>query len=466
MSKLSLHVSQWLDPERTYDFIERTHPPVVKVFGDAGLDDTKIREVKTRSPGTTFVGRMYFPNQGIERDELQPVDTVFTYDAAADARGAFGQMHDIMEKTRGLVDVWEGYNEIPIDTANPLTDRERKKASNYNAFTVEMARMMHDAGMRYAAYSFSTGNPVHVELWDLLLDGLRASDYLALHEYIAPNEPWTQFDFSMCNRYRQFYDRLPADARKPILITECGADFLGQQGFKGKLAVPEYLSKMAQYDAELMRDPNVVGATIYCYGINAPQWKTYDIGGDFTRALRDYILATPTPPIETQPVVTPPAAPPVTPTTQPPALLRLVEVFGLATQARDKLQNGDGDGARALLKDTIVPWFYASAPLHSADLANARAHTTARWFCEEAIRQIEAGNNDKARELLDTQVLPWLASPGPRELGILGIPSAAKRRVTGKKRSPKTGLGTLGIVSKPTRSATSKTTAKPKRRSK
>src|SRR5437764_1370349 len=118
MSKLSLHISQWLDPDRTYDFIERTHPAVIKVFGDAGLDDVKIREAKTRSPGTTFVGRMYFPNQGIERDELQPVDTVFTYDAAADARDAFGQMHDIMEKMRGLVDVWEGYNEIPIDTAN------------------------------------------------------------------------------------------------------------------------------------------------------------------------------------------------------------------------------------------------------------------------------------------------------------------------------------------------------------
>src|SRR4029453_6369535 len=116
----------------------------------------------------------------------------------------------------------------------------------------------------YAAYSFSTGNPVHVELWDLLLDGLRASDYLALHEYIAPNEPFTEFSFDMCSRYRMILERLPADARKPILITECGVDYFGQQGYKGKISVQKYMELMARYDAELMRDPSVIGATIYC----------------------------------------------------------------------------------------------------------------------------------------------------------------------------------------------------------
>ncbi|RIK21177.1 MAG: hypothetical protein DCC52_14260 [Chloroflexi bacterium] len=305
MSKLSLHISDWLNPELTYEFIERTRPSLIKVFGDAGLDDAKIREAKTRSPASVFVGRMYFPDQGIERDEKTPVDTVFHYDPLADARNAFNQMRGIIEKTRGLVNVWEGYNEIPIDTAHPLTERERQKARNYNAFTVEMARLMHEAGLQYAAYSFSTGNPVHVELWDLLADGLRASDYLALHEYIAPNEAFSEFDFGMCNRYRQIYARVPENARKPILITECGADYLGQQGFKGKISVPKYLSMLGQYDAELMKDAYVVGASIYCYGINAPQWKTYDIGGDFAKALRDYIQNNPTPPLENPIVETP-----------------------------------------------------------------------------------------------------------------------------------------------------------------
>lgn len=445
MSKLSLHISDWLNPELTYDFIERTRPPLIKVFGDGGLDDAKIREAKQRSPGTIFVGRMYFPAQGIERDEHTPVDTVFNYDPLADAQNAFQQMRGITEKMRGLVTIWEAYNEIPIDTEHPLTDRERQKARNYNAFTVEMARLMHEAGMKYAAYSFSTGNPVHVELWDLLLEGLRASDYLALHEYIAPNEAFSDFDFGMCNRYREIYARIPEEARKPILITECGADYLGQQGFKGKISVPKYLAMMGQYDAKLMQDPYVIGATIFCYGINAPQWKTYDIGGDFAKGLRDYMLNTPTPPLE-NPIVIEKPKESADEKPREPGQLKLADVRALAQQARDKLDSDDSAGAHTLLTEQIIPWFYQSAPdpEHASDLENARAHTTARWFAEETTRRIEANKPEEAKQLLNEHVITWLESPGPRALGILSVEpmpapasfAAAPAPKPKKKRAP------------------------------
>src|SRR5581483_11045829 len=439
MSKLSLHISDWLNPEITYDFIEQTRPPVIKVFGDAGLDDVKVREAKGRSPSTLFVGRMYFPDQRIERDEKTPVDTVFNYDPIADAQNAFQHMRGILDKMRGLVTVWEGYNEIPIDTQAALTERERQKARNYDAFTVEMARLMHAEGFHYAAYSFSTGNPVHLELWNLLLNGLRASDYLALHEYIAPNEQWTEFNTDMCNRYRAIYDVVPADARKPILITECGADYFGQHGYKGKISVPQYLSLMANYDKELMRDPVVIGATIYCYGINAPQWKTYDIGGDFAKALCDYIINTPTPPLELPPALPTTPQPKVEPPARAPALMHLSDALQLAEQARAKLEKGESESARAILKESLIPWFYASAPEHSNDLANAQAHTAARWYCEEAVRRIEAGKNNEARQLLTDHVIAWLQSPGPRALGILEAQAPKKKRTTkrGGKRTRK-----------------------------
>lgn len=468
MSKLSLHISDWLDPDVAFDFIGDTRVPVAKVFGNVALNDTKIAVAKQRSPATTFVGRVYFPEQGIERDERAPVDTVFNYDPIADARNAFQQMREIMEKLRGLVDVWEGYNEIPIDTPAPLTDRERQKARNFNAFTVEMARLMHEAGMKYAAYSFSTGNPVHVELWDLLVDGLRASDYLALHEYIAPNEAFTEFNTTMCNRYREAYARVPADARKPILITECGVDYNGEHGFKDRVSLPQYMSMMAEYDRQLMRDPFVVGATIFCYGVDDKKWVTYDIAGNMTRVLREHIFANPTPPFDvTSPIVTPPS---VTPPLEPPretGLLRLVEVFGLVKQAREKLAQDDGTGARTILKDSVVPWFYASAPQHSDDLPNAQAHTKARFFSEEAIRRIEGGKNAQARELLDQEVLPWLASPGPGQLGILSAQETPKPKSAAPKSSAKPTPGVLGVVEKPKRSAPKKKSkAKPKRSAK
>src|SRR6478735_8916768 len=98
MSKLSLHISDWLNPDTTYDFIKQTRPPVVKVFADGGLNDTKVREALNQSPTTLFLGRMYFPSQEIERDETQPVDTVFTYDPIKDAANAFSQMQGIIDK--------------------------------------------------------------------------------------------------------------------------------------------------------------------------------------------------------------------------------------------------------------------------------------------------------------------------------------------------------------------------------
>ncbi len=316
MSKLSLHISNWLDPDDTFDFIAKAQPAVIKVFGVGGLDDVKISEAKRRSPNSLIVARHYFESQPLERlDELFPGDKIANYDANADAQNAFAQMQPELVKFGGLVDAWEGYNEVPIDNDQPLSERNRQKARCYSAFTVALAKRIHHAGYKYAAYSFSTGNPVHVELWDELLDGLRASDYLALHEYIAPDENWQNFYTGMCNRYRAIYTRVPREAQRPILITECGADYFGQQGFHGKLSNDAYLSLLKTYDSNLMQDPYVVGATIYCYGIDSQQWKTYDIGGNFSRMLADYVAATPTPHIiATEPGGTPQ---PTQPSTQP-----------------------------------------------------------------------------------------------------------------------------------------------------
>ncbi len=452
MSKLTLHISDWLDPDIVYDFVAAAQPPLIKVFGNVGLNDTKIQELKNRAPGILIVGRMFFPEQGIERDEREPVDTVFNYDPLADAQHAFSQMRPIMEKLRGLVDVWEGYNEIPIDTQAPLTEREFQKARNFNNFTVEIARLIKGIGLKYAAYSFSTGNPVHPELWELLAEGVRASDYLAVHEYIAPNEQWTEFNDTMLCRYREAYERLPQDARRPVLVTETGADYNGEQGFRERLGVAPYLAMMARYDRELMRDPYVIGATVFCYGIDNKRWRTYDIAGDFTRILREHILSTPTPPIEVPPVIVPPVVEPV----PVPGPLRLIEVFGLVKQARDFLASGEGASAREILMSRIIPWFYGTASQFSADLPNAQAHTTARWFCEEAVRNIEANQSAQAQKLIEQQVLPWLESPGPGELGILSVPPTRKkstrkrpakktrttarkaRRTTAKKKSTRT----------------------------
>lgn len=78
-----------------------------------------------------------------------------------------------------------------------------------------------------------------------------------------------------------------------------------------------------------------------------------------------------------------------------------------------QLKLGDGAGAREILTNTINPWFYASYPMYARDLESAEAHTRARWYAEQAARQIDANNLDAARALLSDQVLPWLNPPTP-----------------------------------------------------
>lgn len=218
-------INDWHDVNATLDLIQGAQPPFIYV-GLLGLDEANIREAKRRSPATVFIGRYYFESPRIQLD-----DSVFNYDPKSDAESAFGQMEATMEQFRGLVSVWEGYYEIQIDANAPLTDLNRQKARNYSAFTVEMARLMHDAGFQYAAYSLSYLHPIHLELWELLAPGLSASDYLAFHAdvgWLDPNlfdqwrhaQYWTQLDTTNCGRITLSYQLLPADARKPILITE------------------------------------------------------------------------------------------------------------------------------------------------------------------------------------------------------------------------------------------------------
>lgn len=139
------------------------------------------------------------------------------------------------------------------------------------------------------------------------------------------------------------------------------------------------------------------------------------------------------------------------PGTKPSALLPLDKIRWFTEEAVRKLEAGDPAAARDILVNMVSPWFYQSYPQHSSELVKAQAHAQARWFSEETTRRIEANKPAEARDLLVTQVLPWLTSTGPHELGILGIQGLPKKRKPpkrsgGKKpRGRKPVPGVLGI---------------------
>lgn len=132
------------------------------------------------------------------------------------------------------------------------------------------------------------------------------------------------------------------------------------------------------------------------------------------------------------------AAPvPTKPAKPAPGVLPLAKARWFVEEAIRKLEAQDGGAAREILVQTVIPWFYATSSKHSTSLPNAQAHTAARWHCEEATRQIEAGALNDAANRLQQQVLPWLYSPGPGALGILSVEYKAKPKAKSKSK-PKT----------------------------
>ena len=205
-------------------------------------------------------------------------------------------------------------------------------------FDAERARIMAGEGFRVVVGSFSVGNP-EMRYWSEFLPALEAAlqfdGALALHEYAWPtlDRQWPWFIL----RHRKVYDGAPnhgwqglPDHLKavPLLITECGLDGLIELGHppRGWRVLygddpGQYLQQLAWYDAELVKDPYVAGAAIYCAATPDFQWSSYDIWPGLAQSLAQqatpiYRLGgtQPTQPTEPTEPVEPPEEPP-----EPPA---------------------------------------------------------------------------------------------------------------------------------------------------
>ena len=302
MSKLGLHLISWNNSSQILDFIAKAKPRVVKMLEFNDIDTDAAR---ARSPSTIFVGRQYVDNQ--------PLDN-----PAANARNFFNQLLPAIYKMGNRIDVWEGYNEVTVNSADV--------AKRYSDFTVAWADIMHGQGLRCAAYSFSTANP-DLSYWPLLADGARACDYLALHEYDSPRMDTHVGDF--CLRYRRAYAALPPDARRPILITECGIDDGHNQGWVKYASEDDYLAQLAWYDGNLMSDDYVYGSTIFT--VDSKTWRYFELLPILGR-LADYIASHPSPPPPPPP---PPGTPSIVSATLSPTTLNVGDLLQVSITVKN-----------------------------------------------------------------------------------------------------------------------------------
>lgn len=257
-SKLSFHISGYM--AKTFDILEKVQPSVVKVFDDNS--EMNIDEIRRRCSAL------------IVYRELSDFDYHHTADEF------YFLIKNSLDKLRGRGIIWEGVNE-PVP---PTTD----DAKALNKWFTRFAQIMHNEGELVAGFSWSTGNPTP-EKWDLivpyLVEAAAACDFHAFHEYYSP---WSQT--GDWGRYRLFEQAMPAYARKPVIITECGYDMSGQMegGFQGHISETEYIEILKQYDQLLLQDPYVLGSTIFQWG--GSQWRSFEISAIIDR-LANYIVS-------------------------------------------------------------------------------------------------------------------------------------------------------------------------------
>jgi hypothetical protein len=285
------------------EIIQEWKPPLVVT-----LDHSDAwHDVKATSPDTVLVGRLYQEREPDFGDtSLAPVVA---------ARDHCDQILPWAERMGETYSFWQGVNEPVI--------KDHDSMQRYADFEVERIRQLHSHGYRAAVGSFSVGNP-ELAYWQSFLPALEAAlahnGALALHEYAWPTldteHPWYLL------RHRKVYDGEPEHEwgglpwhlkALPLLITECGLDGLIEQGYPPRgwqvlygTDPDQYLEQLAWYDAELYKDPYVVGAAIYCCGTPDWHWKSYDISSGLAQVLAQsakpqYRLAAtrlPQPPLE------------------------------------------------------------------------------------------------------------------------------------------------------------------------
>jgi hypothetical protein len=220
-------------------------------------DPNYWREVKRVSPGTFILGRHYFENQN------------------TDGASWFNAMSIEILTMKDIYDAWMGTNEPAIWNQG---DAEALRNANFT-----WSSLMHQAGIKTAAYSFSEGHPDQSLLPFLKNHGC---DYYCRHEYDAAEmwrtQPWR------CLRYRSERSYFP----QPFIIGETGIDGgvsgidKPQTGWKGFGDESHYLQSLQWYDSELQKDSYVVGAAIF-----AAKWDTGNSTFDMVQCnqIRDYI---------------------------------------------------------------------------------------------------------------------------------------------------------------------------------
>lgn len=314
--KTGLHCNTTRDTEGIYRYYRESGANVIKVMT---FDRPFLERMK--AAGVTVIGRVYDGNQ----------------DFGDDAKQANAEVLKKAREMRGLVDLWEGFNEFA-----PFEGEIGRYAE------IEIARMqlLGAHGFRCIIGNFSCGqpqrpwDPTNRGSWDkfrpAIEEAVAGGHALGLHEYSGPYMQYmvqtpdglNQWDHAanrfkgasangiwdpklqghLTLRYRSVYDRVFRQAwgmtRVPDLyITEGGVDNVnprpGGQGAGYKAfantewarlpGIGDYAEQRRWYMWQVSHDTYVKGVVDFGYGTEDPTWGDFDMSTD--TAMLDRVIA-------------------------------------------------------------------------------------------------------------------------------------------------------------------------------
>ncbi|MBN1260459.1 MAG: hypothetical protein JXB35_07245 [Anaerolineae bacterium] len=239
-----------------------------------------LKEIKTVSPETLTMGRF---TRGVNDTlvENPPLDG----DLRSRARELMDHSMTRWDPHRDYVDYWEIINEH-----DPAGAEGHRKLAELMRYCMEIA---DTEGYKVGLFSWSLGVPEYDEFEAIFATGVfkhakQHGHVLALHEYAWPMNKWygeslpgypTYPDRGpLACRYRWWYEDFlkPNDQVIPLYITETNLDTDLRS-----VDTDIWMQQMAWYDAELRKDPYVVGAHIFTLGDVGSGWA----GFNFNRML-------------------------------------------------------------------------------------------------------------------------------------------------------------------------------------
>lgn len=293
-SKLSVHVNQ--KPTGLSGFLQKcadAHNSIGIIYA---VDINIKPDILAHSPTTKLIYR-----RQTDQFNRQP-DGYFNGDPIVNCEKWFNTP-DPADNNRTLFQNWEMNPADWYDPLNEIVPDIKEKAIWHNAWTVHAISIAASHGFKLAIGSTPTGTPP-IEMWQYMIPMLQVgknnNSILNLHAYWGEGQhrspEWIDSFNQNALRYRQVWNVLPASARIPIVYSEAspGNGYDPSDSETGS----RWIENMDELDAEMLKDPYILGACGYQLGGQESNMK------DIISAYGDHIaqsgvIVTPPPPVTT-----------------------------------------------------------------------------------------------------------------------------------------------------------------------